>query len=327
MPKRKVEAVHHSIKTRLGYPKDTSDEEFWKDWNGRTKKVCKPCWELKYCPYGKMVDLSPLLPISREEASDDRQRILELLKAGVLGRDEILSDEEKNELEIGINEIERDPIEYALEFQNQIRVEQMIQEEIEAGETDPIGALMGLNPAMQHYRTAFPIESESERRQRQIDAFTPEVKTAIKKRLKQLKGWLKSGIRNDSKPLEGWRKSMFERRVKSYSPEDFPEKQPQRIYECACNVFGHVCPVFFTANSMTETSNERRRGRYISFETKMRVVRRDNYTCQHCGTHLLDTEVEFDHVIPLSKGGSSEEANIRLTCFDCNRSKSNNVDI
>jgi 5-methylcytosine-specific restriction endonuclease McrA len=33
-------------------------------------------------------------------------------------------------------------------------------------------------------------------------------------------------------------------------------------------------------------------------------------------------EVEFDHVIPMSKGGSSEEQNLRVACFDCNRSKS-----
>jgi 5-methylcytosine-specific restriction endonuclease McrA len=54
----------------------------------------------------------------------------------------------------------------------------------------------------------------------------------------------------------------------------------------------------------------------------MRVVRRDNHTCQHCGKQLKDDEVEFDHIIPIVKGGSSEEHNIRLTCFDCNRDKS-----
>ena len=73
---------------------------------------------------------------------------------------------------------------------------------------------------------------------------------------------------------------------------------------------------------MTETSTIRRRGRYIPFPVKMRVVRRDNHTCQHCGKHAADTEVEFDHKIPISKGGSSEEHNVRLTCFDCNRDKS-----
>ena len=26
------------------------------DWNRRIKAVCKPCWEIKYCPYGSLVD-------------------------------------------------------------------------------------------------------------------------------------------------------------------------------------------------------------------------------------------------------------------------------
>ena len=89
-----------------------------------------------------------------------------------------------------------------------------------------------------------------------------------------------------------------------------------------CTVFGHVCPVVFAAEWFSETDEERRTGRYIPFKTKIRVVRRDNYTCQHCSKHLLDNEVEFDHIIPVAKGGSSEEHNIRLTCHDCNADKS-----
>jgi 5-methylcytosine-specific restriction endonuclease McrA len=83
--------------------------------------------------------------------------------------------------------------------------------------------------------------------------------------------------------------------------------------------------VFFAAEALTETEEKWRRGRHISFKTKVRVVRRDNHTFQHCGVHLRDDEVEFDHIIPISKGGSSEEHNIRLTCFDCNRDKSDKV--
>ena len=94
-----------------------------------------------------------------------------------------------------------------------------------------------------------------------------------------------------------------------------------------CTVFGHVCPVVLAAERFTETTEERRTGRYIPFRTKMRVVRRDNYTCQHCGEHLKDNEVEFDHVIPFAKGGSSDEHNIRLTCHDCNSDKSDKVAI
>jgi 5-methylcytosine-specific restriction endonuclease McrA len=41
-----------------------------------------------------------------------------------------------------------------------------------------------------------------------------------------------------------------------------------------------------------------------------------------CGQVLKDNEIEFDHIIPVAKGGSSEEHNVRVACFDCNRSKS-----
>lgn len=115
---------------------------------------------------------------------------------------------------------------------------------------------------------------------------------------------------------------MFERSVESFDSEGHPERIPTVFADAQCSIFGHVCPVFFAAEAFTETTTERRRGRYIPFETKMRVVRRDNYTCQHCGAHLQDNEVEFDHKIPVSKGGSSEEQNLRLTCFRCNRDKS-----
>ena len=29
-------------------------------WDKRIKSVCKPCWELKYCPYGPLVENFPL---------------------------------------------------------------------------------------------------------------------------------------------------------------------------------------------------------------------------------------------------------------------------
>ena len=142
-----------------------------------------------------------------------------------------------------------------------------------------------------------------------------------------MKRSLETGIDGHLEDISDKQREMFEKQVAEFDPNDYPDEIPKELAESECNVFGHICPAVFNAEQITETAELRRTGRYIPFKVKIRVVRRDNYTCQHCGKHLLDNEVEFDHIIPVAKGGSSEENNIRLTCFDCNRSKSDKVDI
>jgi len=60
--------------------------------------------------------------------------------------------------------------------------------------------------------------------------------------------------------------------------------------------------------------------RYISQTTKKVVYSRDGGICQCCGSY---ENLEYDHIIPYSCGGSSEVSNIQLLCLTCNRSKSN----
>ncbi len=43
--------------------------------------------------------------------------------------------------------------------------------------------------------------------------------------------------------------------------------------------------------------------------------------CFYCGKHLSFQEVEFDHFIPVSKGGPHTSNNIRVSCMPCNRRK------
>lgn len=58
----------------------------------------------------------------------------------------------------------------------------------------------------------------------------------------------------------------------------------------------------------------------------LKVVRRDNHVCQECHIYVRDDQVEFDHIIPLSKGGATSVDNLRLLCRQCNRKKSNSIE-
>jgi 5-methylcytosine-specific restriction endonuclease McrA len=97
--------------------------------------------------------------------------------------------------------------------------------------------------------------------------------------------------------------------------------------ELECNVFGHICPVFFNAEQITETKATRRMGqsRYMPREVMLKVVRRDGQMCQICHRNVPDNELAFDHVIPISKGGPTSVGNLRVLCADCNSKKSDSL--
>ncbi len=62
--------------------------------------------------------------------------------------------------------------------------------------------------------------------------------------------------------------------------------------------------------------------RSISEEVRLKVWRRDSGKCVKCSSQ---ERLEFDHIIPVSKGGSNTERNIQLLCENCNRKKKDNI--
>lgn len=140
--------------------------------------------------------------------------------------------------------------------------------------------------------------------------------------------------RKEMGPIQIWGEKIdWKKRVKAvckpcweikYCPfgpivEDFPiSRKPT---EKSCRIFGHDCPVFYTAEPFTETKELRNIGRKITRTTQFRVLKRDNQICANCGNSVKDENIEFDYVIPWSKGGSSDEHNIALLCKTCNKSK------
>lgn len=203
--------MHPSIKKALGYEPDEDEKALLADWKKRTSLLCKPCWEIHYCPYGPVVEEFPLLPVLRKEAADHNEYLSNCLETGILGNGD---------------------------------------------------------------------------------------------------------------PLDDKRKEWFTEQVNSFDENEYPEKIPKVLKEAACRVFGHVCPVFFMAEPLTETKNRRKHSRTIPRDVMLKVVRRDGQICQECNEPVKDDEVEFDHIIPYSKGGRSTVENLRLVHKGCNRKKS-----
>ena len=61
----------------------------------------------------------------------------------------------------------------------------------------------------------------------------------------------------------------------------------------------------------------------IPRDVRIEVWRRDGGKCVRCGGR---ERLEFDHIVPVSKGGSNTARNIELLCETCNRSKGCSVE-
>ncbi|MEU6558827.1 HNH endonuclease [Nocardia nova] len=66
----------------------------------------------------------------------------------------------------------------------------------------------------------------------------------------------------------------------------------------------------------------KRDSRSIPPDIKAQVWHRDGGRCVECGAaHYL----EFDHIIPLSRGGATSAANLQILCRGCNRDKGDHI--
>lgn len=60
----------------------------------------------------------------------------------------------------------------------------------------------------------------------------------------------------------------------------------------------------------------------IPEKVRIEVWRRDDGKCAKCGSR---ERLEYDHIVPVSRGGANTARNIELLCEKCNREKYNNI--
>ena len=59
--------------------------------------------------------------------------------------------------------------------------------------------------------------------------------------------------------------------------------------------------------------------------TRRNIFFRDRNRCQYCGKVFLQNELNLDHVVPLSRGGTSSWDNVVCACIPCNSRKGNRM--
>jgi len=109
--------------------------------------------------------------------------------------------------------------------------------------------------------------------------------------------------------LCGWEKEICKR-------EALGEKCFLKTDETSCENCGK-----YEKWDEKEQGKEKRRRR-VPQHVKNEVWRRDEGKCAKCGSRL---NLEYDHIIPFSKGGSNTTRNIELLCQKCNRKKFNTI--
>ena len=66
---------------------------------------------------------------------------------------------------------------------------------------------------------------------------------------------------------------------------------------------------------------KRKRIRYATHTMRKRIYKRDAGQCQYCGVEVSIQQCNFDHVIPFSRGGSTNQMNLVVCCRGCNELK------
>lgn len=69
-------------------------------------------------------------------------------------------------------------------------------------------------------------------------------------------------------------------------------------------------------------TQETKKSRYIPRQVLLKVIERDGLMCRFCGS--LEN-IQLDHIIPFSLGGSNDVNNLQILCQSCNQKKSDSL--
>lgn len=96
--------IHPKVKEIAGFDSDTPSQTVLKQWDDAIRSVCKPCLELKYCPYGYLVEDFPILPSTRKVAEKHNEYLKRCIETGKLADGRKLDDNRRQWFEQHVKE-------------------------------------------------------------------------------------------------------------------------------------------------------------------------------------------------------------------------------
>jgi 5-methylcytosine-specific restriction endonuclease McrA len=105
--------------------------------------------------------------------------------------------------------------------------------------------------------------------------------------------------------------------IETYDEDLMTPEQASRAEECGWTVVLKVPAVVRLLSRV-------RRKKAVRF-SRLNILTRDDWTCQYCGVRHFGQpkKLNYDHVIPRSRGGRTVWENIVTSCIPCNSKKDN----
>ena len=89
----------------------------------------------------------------------------------------------------------------------------------------------------------------------------------------------------------------------------------------ACQLLARFKKDKITEQQLLGTTPSRQTRIALPLKLRWDVLKRNHYKCVKCGARPPDVELEVDHILPVSRGGTNDLTNLRTLCRPCNQGK------
>ena len=150
------------------------------------------------------------------------------------------------------------------------------------------------------------------------------------------KDWDKSAIicvwcNKSFQPVKPWQKACGKKCGYMFQNGKKPKNlNLGKCARCSKELLGKKSTAIYcsrTCLSMDHNFKHRSQTRVSGVARRNEIFTRDGMSCYICNKTLKLTEMEVDHLVPVSRGGSNQPVNLATSCLRCNRIRGSRIGI